>query len=129
MIRMTKTFYSPLIAVAALFAIGWFIQGHFRHTTGETLILRTTTDGDRKKIQSELMLIADHAAGIKLSSEKDDLSLSSLQKVSATPYFPDSSQIRDAKDLSTTWNTWKVRQLNTKLLSEPVHVFSPDTIP
>jgi hypothetical protein len=127
---MTKAFYFPLIAVAILFAMGWFVQGHFSHISGRTLILSTTKDEERKKIQTELVYIANHRPDFKLSEKKPVHTLASLQKVSTTPFITDSSQIRDALDLSTTWNTWKVRQVNARLVSEPVYVvhgFKSDT--
>jgi hypothetical protein len=118
---MTKAFYFPFIVVAILFAIGWFIQGHFSHTSGKTLILQTTSADELKKIRSELTFIVDHRADIKLPESKQTHSLASLHKISIRPVITDSSQIRDARDLSVTWNTWKVRQLNAKLVSEPVY--------
>ena len=90
---MTKTFYFPLIIVAILFAMGWFVQGHFSHISGKSLILRTTTPDELSKIRSELALIADRRADIKLPERKEGHSLASLRKVSIAPITADSSQI------------------------------------
>ena len=119
---MTNKFYFPLIAVALLLAMGWLVQVFFVHTPGSALILQTTNDDELKQIKSELKFIASHRADMNFAAQKGTHSLSSLHKVSLDSFVMDSSQIKDAKDLSVTWATWKVRQLNAQLLLEPVYI-------
>jgi hypothetical protein len=123
---MNRKFYLISAGIAFLFIVGWLIEFHYGHTSGQAMILQTTTGEESKRIGSELRFIAKHTGAIKWpkpdNSHSDFYALNSLHKVSIGIYTMDSSQLNNGLCNKIGLYEWRTRSFNAKLLSEPVYM-------